>query len=690
MKSLSASLTTDVVSVYDQTKTTIQGRVLQQTVSGVPVLGPPLNKYMDTINDTGGVVTPLAVHVTSSGRIFGLAAPVSGAANVVLYEQDVATGVNTYIGRLVITLPNTAATSHTYRAIKVLDSGTTGWKILIATTGSVLINGGLFIVNNVDRSDFVPVGFPTIPMATGSGQKAVYSLQDPANIGSGNLLTAAAGAVLDAPNNRIYVHNGLSATHQYYVYDTSVTPTYSTQAVTITVASPGVLTATAHGYNNLDPVVLSTTGALPTGLVAGTVYFTKNVTANTFELSATTGGASINTTGVQSGTHSVGRAFGTTGSNYLHKTGNLPALTGTLLLLDSEDYAVPQHTTNATFPCAFFCTSSAMYLGRLSDLTAGVTSWPSLVTANLLGSVNQITAPTATFAAWSNVLDRAVYSAAPSIFVMKQMVNNQIDKIFGGASNTYQEGKSNLNIELQTTALSGLDIENGYMFFTNSATVGQRGIYASDLRSDELMDYSYIVTKVLDTPNSTYSYLSSIEQLYAYTGILKIQYRTSGFGSITGGWVDIPEAADLGAVAPGNQVQFKILFDTLGLDTSIPAQVHDINLGYQPNSELSDNWEYSYDNSSTGSPTRFAFRLKVAYSSVVPVMHFRGYDTTEPTNILLMDFTTAANPARFEYSTDSGASWLPLGTIPNVVGTMIRITPTSPPGVDVRPSVRES
>lgn len=78
--------------------------------------------------------------------------------------------------------------------------------------------------------------------------------------------------------------------------------------VAISIASPGVLTATAHGLTAGTPVVLSTTGALPTGLVAGTTYFvaaTPAPAANTFSLAATIGGAAIVTTGTQSGIHTA-------------------------------------------------------------------------------------------------------------------------------------------------------------------------------------------------------------------------------------------------------------------------------------------------------------------------------------------------------------------------------------------------
>jgi hypothetical protein len=80
----------------------------------------------------------------------------------------------------------------------------------------------------------------------------------------------------------------------------------STATVTITIASPGVVTWTAHGFIANTPIVFNTTGALPTGLAAGTTYFVRNVATNTFEVSATSGGASINTTGSQSGVHTGG------------------------------------------------------------------------------------------------------------------------------------------------------------------------------------------------------------------------------------------------------------------------------------------------------------------------------------------------------------------------------------------------
>lgn len=76
---------------------------------------------------------------------------------------------------------------------------------------------------------------------------------------------------------------------------------------TITVASPAVITKTAHGLTINDIVVFATTGTLPTGLVAGTKYYvlSAGLTTDDFQVSLTAGGSAINTTGAGSGTHSV-------------------------------------------------------------------------------------------------------------------------------------------------------------------------------------------------------------------------------------------------------------------------------------------------------------------------------------------------------------------------------------------------
>lgn len=92
---------------------------------------------------------------------------------------------------------------------------------------------------------------------------------------------------------------------------------HRTATVTMTIASPGVITWTNHGFVGGEPIVFTTTGALPTGLTAGTVYFVlaASIATDTFRVATTQGGTAINTTGSQSGTH-TGTSTPTLPSNY--------------------------------------------------------------------------------------------------------------------------------------------------------------------------------------------------------------------------------------------------------------------------------------------------------------------------------------------------------------------------------------
>lgn len=81
-------------------------------------------------------------------------------------------------------------------------------------------------------------------------------------------------------------------------------PTRQTSAaVTITIASPGVFTGPTLTAG--APVVFTTTGALPTGILKSVVYWVVNPSGGTFQVASTQGGAAINLSGTQSGVHTV-------------------------------------------------------------------------------------------------------------------------------------------------------------------------------------------------------------------------------------------------------------------------------------------------------------------------------------------------------------------------------------------------
>lgn len=81
---------------------------------------------------------------------------------------------------------------------------------------------------------------------------------------------------------------------------------YIASTVTISIAAPGVVTWTGHGLSVNDTIRFTTTGALPTGLAINTTYYVKTVlSANTFTVSTSAGGAAVTTSGTQSGTQTA-------------------------------------------------------------------------------------------------------------------------------------------------------------------------------------------------------------------------------------------------------------------------------------------------------------------------------------------------------------------------------------------------
>ena len=87
-----------------------------------------------------------------------------------------------------------------------------------------------------------------------------------------------------------------------YYWDASFGLTGNT--FTVTIATPAIL-STSITLTNGMVLVLTTDGALPTGLNVGQNYYVINTTGTSCQLSATYNGAAINTTGSQSGTHKI-------------------------------------------------------------------------------------------------------------------------------------------------------------------------------------------------------------------------------------------------------------------------------------------------------------------------------------------------------------------------------------------------
>jgi phage-related tail fiber protein len=157
-----------------------------------------------------------------------------------------------------------------------------------------------------------------------------------------------------------------------------------TKTFTITIATPAVITSIAHGLLTGDAIRFTTTGALPTGINTTTTYYviSTGLATDSFRISATVGGAAINTSGTQSGTHTL-RVFNY-GVGDGSTTFNLPDFRGTFLrglddgkgidtarvigLLQADAYTSHGHTGSTA-------ASAGDHLHTYTK--PGATAWPS-------------------------------------------------------------------------------------------------------------------------------------------------------------------------------------------------------------------------------------------------------------------------------------------------------------------------
>lgn len=156
----------------------------------------------------------------------------------------------------------------------------------------------------------VAIGYNTMgsvanPGISGSGDTVVGATS------GGNITTANNDSVFGYNAANVLISGGSNLLLGAFAGNTTGGLFTSGSTVTISISSPAAINFTNHHRSVDDPIVFDTDGALPTGLTAGTMYFVKTIiNADNFMVSATVGGAAINTSGTQSGTHTAYAAGG--------------------------------------------------------------------------------------------------------------------------------------------------------------------------------------------------------------------------------------------------------------------------------------------------------------------------------------------------------------------------------------------
>lgn len=269
-----------------------------------------------------------------------------GAQNAVLINNSAssAAGNKFFIGSDITLSADTSitlrfdATSNGWRAITTPGSGGGGGgsvtSVTIAGSGGVSAAGTCTITTSgtCTVTGFVahPQGRMTLQSATPvmtSTQSAKTTLfytaymgnQVPLYDGTGMVPTVITGGEISAATTdttKSPAAVGPFEVHDWFVWSDSGTvrvgrgPVWSkTSTITVTIATPAVVTWTGHALPEGAPVIFTNSGgALPTGITAGTVYFVaKSPATNTFNIATSlanvAAGTLVATSGSQSGTH---------------------------------------------------------------------------------------------------------------------------------------------------------------------------------------------------------------------------------------------------------------------------------------------------------------------------------------------------------------------------------------------------
>lgn len=491
-----------------------------------------------------------------------------------------------------------------------------------------------------------------------------------------------------------------------------------------TPANGGVVMVLNAGVSDFTPIIGAT---LPAATASGqkAAYFICDTTANTMQ---TLTSVCVDTVGgflwVVNGVLATYQVFkynykgtittvgatpvsGTTTDLFLFKTGNLPALTGTILLLNCGRYVTPGANAtgapaNIGSPCLFIATNTNFFLGKASDLTtSGQTTWPSLAT--VVSNINNDTIPTVTPVGgfYSQTLDKVVYYTSGNEIQIKNFSTTDTDAKKVGFSNLVKSetgtsfGGNDKPFTFGALAIGSLTIGNGWIFIT-STTAGQRGVYGVDGYSDQSFLNSYIITTPMDVTFGIPTAATFRNLIPKRSVRPRIDYRVSTtgtgdtiFDAFPGTWTTAPEDLNLSAIGTIAAIQFRISFDILNENVSNPPAINEGYLIYTGLNEIDEHWAGSVDatTSSGASPTRSGFKI---IKSTSGTYYYRATDDSD--NVITLA-NTSANYTSFDYSTDGGTVWTPFpssNSYPSTVGTLIRYNHASPPGVSINNSLRTS
>lgn len=569
-------------------------------------------------------------------------------------------------------------------------------RLAVATTNATLQNGGIHLIKGLNYSTFtLSLAGTTISEASSTDNvRASYLLKD-----------------------------------------------YTPATFTVTIAAPGVFTLNNHGFSLNDAVMFTTSGALPTGLTASTIYYvtSTSLTTNTFTVSATPGGAAITTTGTQSGTHTLHSAgsivvmglavddqvsatshdlyflnLDQAGYVRIHKYNmraaltvssgisysawslrtNSQAITGTGIQLGNGRIFTTQHGTGLGVKSLYFATTTRIYRCPVASLTSGGSAWLEDTMQEVPPGTTNTNLTTALMSTpdYSSTLDRLIIPTSVTtrygVYIAQYNSSNpQFEKIFGQTNNRSQVLATPSGAVPALTPVSTLSVwtEDGYAFAC-PAVISTTGnlLYVFPLGADGYYgSYSNqrVITPKLATQNATQLY-----RMYVNSS------RSTGDFNI--GFTPEPIRMYYRTTDFETTGSSWTQTDTGDLTSATPSDYIQFmfeldTLGeycvpaklYSVSCVYEDgSQDYHYEPSLTYSSAQnriFAWRQSLAWGSDIPNLRIRLYNLANGLLIFDDDVDTSSG-GTWEYSTN-GTVWNAWDENQDTVGNYIRYTASSLP-----------
>lgn len=153
----------------------------------------------------------------------------------------------------------------------------------------------------------------------------------------------------------------------------------------------------------------------------------------------------------------------------------------------------------------------------------------------------------------------------------------------------------------------------------------------------------------------------------------KTYIRTTGIDDNSGGWTMVDDLGDLtGMTASDIQIMFK--FKTIG-STMVPARIYSIGISYE-DITTDSHYEPSVVHTDVANNV-FAWRQKTAWSTTIPDLEITLTNASTGSTVL-NDSVTSSASGTWEYSTD-GSVWNSWSSSADTVGNYIRYTAGSLP-----------